>query len=66
MSTADSTRPDVHHFEQGDLLTERFTRVFGRPPTPGDLTRFQRARTGLELRLPAQVRRVAATVVANL
>jgi hypothetical protein len=52
--------------EPGDPLVERFTHVFGRPPTPADLSRFHRARAGLELRLPAQVRRVAATLVANV
>jgi hypothetical protein len=47
-------------------LAERFAQVFGHPPTPAELARFERARVGLELRLPAQVRRRAATVVANL
>jgi len=47
-------------------LTERFVRTFGRPPTSGELIRFERARTGLQLRLPAQVRRGAATILANL
>jgi hypothetical protein len=61
MTAADTTTP-----ESENLSAERFTRVFGRPPTALDLARLERARTGLELRLPAQVRRVAATLVANL
>ena len=64
-ATAMTTNLD-DQLEQSDLLRERFARVFGRPPTPADLARLRRARTGLELRLPAQVRRAAATMVANL
>jgi hypothetical protein len=65
MTPAEKMQRDAHNTE-GDRLTERFTRVFGRPPTPAELVRFERARTGLQLRLPAQVRRSAATLVANL
>jgi hypothetical protein len=65
MTAARTTRL-VDQPTEVDLLTSCFTRVYGRPPTPADLARWQRARTGLQLRLPAQVRRVAATVVANL
>jgi hypothetical protein len=72
MTTAQQTRghdPALHDGAAAagtDLLTERFRRSFGRPPTATDLVRFQRARTGLELRLPAQVRRAAARLVATL
>jgi hypothetical protein len=65
MTHAETTRSD-EHADHLDPLVERFTRTFGRPPTTADLARFQRARTGLEMRLPAQVRRAAATLVANL
>jgi hypothetical protein len=65
MTTAENVPTDLG-YEPADRLSERFTRVFGRRPTAAELVRFQRARSGLELRLPAQVRRTAATVLANL
>jgi hypothetical protein len=64
MMTADTKIDGQVNDRQG--LTERFTRTFGRQPTSDDLIRFERARTGLQLRLPAQVRRGAATILANL
>jgi hypothetical protein len=64
MTTA-TTKLDAQVTDR-DGLTERFIRTFGRPPTAGELVRFERARTGLQLRLPAQVRRGAATILAHL
>jgi hypothetical protein len=65
MTTAENVPTDTGA-QPADRLAERFTRVFGRRPTAAELARFRRARSGLELRLPAQVRRTAATVLANL
>jgi hypothetical protein len=64
MTTAETTIDGQVHDREG--LAQRFMRTFGRTPTSGELIRFERARTGLQLRLPAQVRRGAATIVANL
>jgi hypothetical protein len=66
MTTTAETTGHNGFTEPSDQLIERFTRVFGRPPSQSDLARFRRARTGLELRMPAQVRRAAATLVARL
>jgi len=71
MTTSRTMTPEDHvphdvDVADTDPLTVRFRRVFGRPPTAAELVRFQRARTGLELRLPAQVRRAAARLVAKL
>jgi hypothetical protein len=63
--TAADTTPEAENLHS-PMSAERFDRVFGRPPTQADLTRLRSARTGLELRIPAQVRRAAATLVANL
>jgi len=64
MSTVENHRPET--IDQTEQLTERFIREFGRVPTPAQLALFRRARSALELRLPAQVRRAAASMVANL
>jgi hypothetical protein len=60
------TRTQTAPHDDTDLLAERFARTFGRTATPAELLRFRRARVGLEMRLPAQVRRAAAGVVARL
>ena len=65
MTSMQAVRPD-NRDENFEQLTERFTRLFGRRPTETELARFQRARTGLEMRLPAQVRRAAATLITAL
>ena len=64
MTTA-TTKLDAQVTDR-DVLNQRFIRTFGRPPTSAELIRFERARTGLQLRLPAQVRRGAATILAHL
>ncbi len=48
-------------------LIHHFIRLFGRVPSPGDLSAYQRARAGLALRRPGRrLRRRAARLIVRL
>lgn len=47
-------------------LTHQFNRVFGHPPTPEELERYERARSRLAEHLPARVKRRAALLITRL
>lgn len=47
-------------------LSNQFSRVFGHPPTPHELERYQQARARLAEHLPARAKRRAALLITRL
>jgi hypothetical protein len=45
--------------------SDRFELIFKQPPTPSELARSRRLRSGLLLRLPGSVRRRAALLITR-
>lgn len=61
MTISTSSRPT----DVDQALVHQFIRVFGRRPTPGELSRYQQAQVGLAWGLAARTRRGVARVIAR-
>ena len=66
MNTRELADFDDWDEEELETLVARFVRNFRRLPSGEDLVNFQRSRSGLHLRLPAQGRRKVASLIASL
>jgi len=52
--------------EPDQALVQRFIRIFGRAPSPSELTTYRRARARVALRRPGRLRRRAARLIVRL
>ena len=59
---SDQTQAD----QTDQALVRHFVRLFGHKPAPGELERYQRARSRVQLRQPARLRRGAAWLIVRL